>query len=126
MTSQVYSFRLHPAQPREAKAAEVLAAWKAAGYSARYVLTEALLALGMEPYGPEAGGKSEEIAQLAHMMEQMMARMAHAPPVVKSAVSEEPVSKPTLRGELVSSIRDNMKAGKGGRGARPVRKEAAR
>jgi hypothetical protein len=124
MTSQVYSFRLHPAQPREAKAAEVLAAWKDAGYSARYVLTEALLALGMEPYEPEAGGKSDEISQLAHMMEQMMARMAHAPPVAIPVEQAEPAARPTLRGELVSSIRDNMKAGKGGRGARPVRKEA--
>ncbi len=43
--SEVVSFRLDKTNPREARALEVLAAYLEQGYSARYILTEALLKL---------------------------------------------------------------------------------
>ena len=45
MSSRQIGFRLDPDNPREAQALAVLEQGRAAGYKARHILTEALLAL---------------------------------------------------------------------------------
>ncbi len=67
--SEVISFRLDPNNPREAQALAVLEQGKAAGYKARHILTEALLAL-------EASAEDEQqvlsaLAEVSQRMEQI-------------------------------------------------------
>jgi len=49
--SEVISFRLDNANPREAQALEVLNAWIEKGFSTRFILTTALLELEHHAHG---------------------------------------------------------------------------
>jgi hypothetical protein len=63
--SEVISFRLDPNNPREAQALGVLASFQERGYSARHILTEALLKFD------HAGIEHELQAQMAEILAAM-------------------------------------------------------
>ncbi len=61
MASVLVQFRLHPDNPDEARALEVLRAWRGARYPTRAIMTRALLALEAGADGPDIAGLLEAL-----------------------------------------------------------------
>jgi hypothetical protein len=71
--SQVVSFRLSKENPREAKAYEILNAWRANGYSMRHTITQALLTLDGPQAEPETRAEFDELSDNVRQVRQLLA-----------------------------------------------------
>ena len=107
--SEVVSFRLDAANPREAQAREVLRSWYAQGYSVRHIITEALLKLDEEPEQATELALvelTEMLGRVSQLLEQMQNGHYAAPP----EEPEEP-SQATLRDAFVASVKNAARPG---------------
>jgi hypothetical protein len=112
MTSRQIGFRLDPHNPREAQALAVLEQGKAAGYKARHILTEALLAL--EASAQEEMATVESLRQIAGAMQQMNAALARLQSGQVVAVTEADEDEPNddaFTEAFLVSVKDASKAG---------------
>jgi hypothetical protein len=108
--SEVISFRLDATNPREARALEILNAWIEQGYSARFILTQALIALdhpGSAPAKNDDGRDMELVLnQIGLLLEILKAREPN-PSVLQSPERESSV----LPDNFLASIRQAVKPG---------------
>ena len=107
--SEVVSFRLDAANPREAQAREVLRSWYAQGYSVRHILTEALLRLDEE--SEQATELSlvdlnQTLGRVSQLLEQMQNGHYTA---VASATTEQ--SQEVLSDAFVASVKNTARPG---------------
>ena len=106
--SEVISFRLDAANPREAQAREVLRSWYAQGYSVRHILTEALLRLDEESEQETAlalAELNEMLDRVGQLLEQMQNGHYTA---VASATTEQ--SQEVLSDAFVASVQEHDEA----------------
>lgn len=73
--SEVISFRLDSNNPREAQALEVLACHQERGYSARQILTEALLRYGQDDVSNNLQAQLAEILAAMHQVGEQVERI---------------------------------------------------
>jgi hypothetical protein len=104
--SRVIGFRLDPANPREARALAVLAAWQDQGYSARHVLTEALLRLGEDDTSDAVSRLQEALAQLSRLLEALRDR-----PYTIPAAPADDLSQTALTDAFIGSVRQAARSG---------------
>jgi hypothetical protein len=108
--SEVISFRLDATNPREARALEIMNAWVVQGYSARFILTNALIALnppGSEPIKNEDGRDMELVLnQIGLLLEILKARETNL------GIRQDPDGEPSILQEnFLASIRQAVKPG---------------
>lgn len=105
--SEVISFRLNKANLREAQALEVLNAWTEKGFSARFILTKALLEL-------DHPGSDLEISQddcdLRFVIDQIgqLLEFVKANPIMRQEITTE---QPILHESFLASIKQGAKPG---------------
>jgi hypothetical protein len=108
--SEVISFRLDATNPREARALDILNAWIEQGYNARFILTQALIALdhpGSEPAMSEDGRDMELVLnQIGLLLEILRARETDT--VIRQTPDREPSM---LQDNFLASIRQAVKPG---------------
>jgi hypothetical protein len=97
--SKVYSFRLNDNNPREFQASEVINAWISKGYSARHVITEALLAVGNN------GAHQDQIFRLLNQIKELLLEKDAAP-----KPKEESSTNKVLSISFIESLKSSMKA----------------
>ena len=105
--SEVISFRLNKANPREAHALEVLNAWIEKGFSARYILTKALLELDHPGSDLEVGQDDRDLRFVLDQIGQLI-EIVKANPVTRQVISTE---QPTLHEGFLDSIKQGAKPG---------------
>ena len=108
--SEVLSFRLNKTNPREARALEILSMWVKQGYSARFIMTKALLE--MDHPGSDLEIRDDvrdwdlvvdQISQLIKILKEKQL----APPTRRHLVMEQPA----LSDNFLASIKQGIKPG---------------
>ena len=107
--SEVISFRLDAANPREAQAREVLRSWYAQGYSVRHILTEALLRLDEESEQASALALAE-LNEMLGRVSQLLEQMQNGQYTAIVAEAEEQ-SQEVLSDAFVASVKSAAKPG---------------
>ena len=107
--SEVISFRLGKGNPREARAWEVLQIWTSQGYSARHVITEALIKLSEESNQTT----TQALEELSEAMRQVMQLLEHMQngSYVPSADNDGESSKSALTDAFVASVKQAARPG---------------
>jgi hypothetical protein len=104
--SRMIGFRLDPANPREARALDVLEAWQEQGYSLRHVLTEALLRLDEDEASNTVSVLQETLAQLTQLLEELRDR-----PYTIPAAPVDSLSHAALTDAFIGSVRQAARSG---------------
>jgi hypothetical protein len=108
--SEVISFRLDKTNPREARALEVLNAYIELGYSARFILTKALLEL-------DHPGSDLEMSQDGHDLDVVLEQMGQVLEIVKSMKADPTnrqdlsIKQLNLNDSFLASIKQGVKPG---------------
>lgn len=108
--SEVISFRLDKANPREAQALEVLSAWVEKEFSVRFILTKVLLEL--DHPGPELSTSQDDpglnliIEQIGQLLE--MVKTIKGEPIPELECSQE---EQGLNEMFLASVRHGAKPG---------------
>jgi hypothetical protein len=108
--SEVISFRLDATNPREARALEILNGWIEQGYSIRFILVQALLAL--DHTGPEQSKSVDSrdmelvLNQIGLLLELLKAREPNL------GVHQDPDCEPSgLQENFLAAIKQSAKPG---------------
>lgn len=106
--SEVISFRLDPNNPREAQALAVLAHHQERGYSARQILTEALLKLDQAGKEHELQTQMADILMAVHRVSDQIERLQRAG-VPRTGLHDE--NQAVLSDAFVLSVKSAAKPG---------------
>ncbi len=108
--SEVISFRLDKANPREAQALEILIAWIEKGFSASFIFTNALLEL-------DHPGSEAEMSQDAPDLGEVLDQIGQVLEILKSIKADSPneqfleQGKSNLNEGFLTSIKQGVKPG---------------
>ena len=108
--SEVICFRLDSANPREAKALEVLATWQEAGFSRRHVLTEALLRLDDDGDDNSDADTLAALTEVLSQVQDLLENMQNGHYVSASSQPEEPEVE-ALAESFLASVRQAARPG---------------
>ena len=108
--SEVISFRLDKANPREAQALEVLKAWNERGFSVRFILTKALLELEHPGSDLDMSQGDRDLGlvldQIGQLLEILRAGETNTP------IRRDPNKEPAfLKEDFIASIKQSVKPG---------------
>ena len=108
--SKVISFRMDEANPREARALEVIIAWTEQGHNLRFILTQALLELGhpgsditMNQDGQALNAVLDHIDQVIKMVKTMQPD--------RTPRQDPSIASPTLSEGFLTSVKHRAKPG---------------
>ena len=108
--SEVISFRLNKDNPREAQAFEVLNAWIRKGFSARFILTKALLELDHLGSDMEMSQDDRDLGLVLDQIDQLLeiVKAIKANPITRQDLDPE---QPILHESFLASIKLGAKPG---------------
>ena len=108
--SEVISFRLNKDTPREAQALEVLNTWIRKGFSARYIITKALLELDHPGSDLEMSQDNRDLDLVIDQFDQLfeIVKAIKANPITRQDLDPE---QPILHESFLASIKLGAKPG---------------
>ena len=105
--SEVISFRLDKTNPREAQVLDVLNAWIEKGFSARFILTKALLELDNPGSDLEKSWDDRDLRFVLDQISQLL-EIVNADPVKRQEVSRD---QHALHENFLAAIKQGAKPG---------------
>lgn len=108
--SEVISFRLDKANPREAQALEVLNAWIERGFSTRFIITKALLELDHPGSGLEMNQDDQNLGLVIEQVGQLL-EMFKTIKVDSLRMPENDLEDFGLNEKFLASVKQNAKPG---------------
>jgi hypothetical protein len=108
--SEVISFRLNKDNPRESQALEILEAWCLIGYSVRFVITDALIALNCPSQESAGNNTSFELNKTLDQVKKLLEQLGNGKHLGEFTKEEDSESS-TLSDNFVASVRKAAKPG---------------